>query len=69
MTEQDIVERLELKLAYLEKAQHDMSDILILQQRELDSLKVRLSRLTDRLNEAEGDTSKFDPDKERPPHY
>lgn len=63
------IERLESKVAYLEQAHQDLSDVLYRQRQELDSLKARFAALLARLSEGDGDGAKFDPDAERPPHY
>ncbi len=69
MAERESTEQLELKVAYLEKAQQELSDLVYAQRRELDSLTARLTALLQRLQEVESDAGKFDPDAERPPHY
>lgn len=69
MAERDSTEKLELKVAYLERAQQELSDLVYAQRRELDSLAARLAALVGRLEEVEGDAGGFDPDAQRPPHY
>jgi SlyX protein len=66
---QELLERLELKLAYLERANHDLSDVVYRQQRELDELRARLVAFTNRMNELVTHQRPFTEDEERPPHY
>lgn len=69
MTDPETVVRLELKIAYLEKAQHEMSDLLYAQRRELDRLAAQLTALRDQLHNDDAGIAKFDPDSDRPPHF
>ena len=45
----DITERLELKIAFLERASAELSDVVYAQQREIASLQARLEALASRL--------------------
>jgi len=65
----EAIERLESKVAYLEQAHQELSDVLYRQRLELDSLKARFAALVTRLQDSDGDAGKFDPAAERPPHY
>ncbi|MFU8896446.1 MAG: SlyX family protein [Gammaproteobacteria bacterium] len=65
----DRLQQLELKLAYLERGNQELSDVVYRQQQDLDALKSRLKRLADQLRamtEEQGDASAAD---EKPPHY
>ena len=62
------LERLEFKVAHLEKAVQDLSDVLYRQQRELDSLRERGLALEDQVQQLEDRGA--DPGRvEIPPHY
>ena len=62
------VERLEFKVAHLEKAVQDLSDVLYRQQRELDALRERGLALEDQVQQLEDRGA--DPNRvEIPPHY
>ena len=67
------LERLELKLAYLEQANETLGEVVYRQQRELAALAREVDGLRQRLTAlasgAEGDVAPFDPVAERPPHY
>lgn len=63
------LEALELKLAYLERANQELDDVVYRQQQELDALRARVARLADRLQafvEGPRDDSAAG---EKPPHY
>jgi uncharacterized coiled-coil protein SlyX len=62
------IEDLEFKLAHLERAIQELSEVLFRQQRQLDVLEERYARLLDRLDAADRQAtsaSQF----EIPPHY
>jgi SlyX protein len=64
----DRVERLEFKVAHLEKALQELSDVLYRQQRELDALRERGRELLEQLQQLEDRGA--DPNRvEIPPHY
>ena len=68
--EEEIIERLDLKIAYLEQANNELSAVVYRQQLELDELRARLQLLQSRIDDAGGAaTQVFDPLHERPPHY
>jgi uncharacterized coiled-coil protein SlyX len=61
------LEALEIKIAHLERALQDLSDVLYRQQQLLDAHDARYRRLAERL-EAAGE-SPVAPKFEIPPHY
>ena len=63
------LERLELKLAYLEQANAQLSDVVYRQHRELDELRERLRSLALRFDAAQSPETARRPEDERPPHY
>jgi SlyX protein len=62
-------EELELKLAYLERANQELSDVIYRQQQSIDQLEARLARLADRLQALEERPRDHSPEEEAPPHY
>lgn len=65
----ELLERLELKIAYLERANHELSDVVYRQQRELDELRVRFAAFANRFNEVAAQQRPYTEEEERPPHY
>ncbi|MGE0114311.1 MAG: SlyX family protein [Steroidobacteraceae bacterium] len=65
----ELWERLELKIAYLERANHELSDVVYRQQQELAELRVRVTAFADRFNELAGQQRAYTEEEERPPHY
>jgi len=65
----ETLERLELKIAYLEQASAELSDVVYRQHRELDELRQRLKTLSERLDASQSPEGARRPEDERPPHY
>ncbi len=65
----DTVERLELKIAFLEKANAELSDVVFAQQRQLDALQIRLARVIAQIEAASTSDRPFTIEEEKPPHY
>ncbi|MGE0189313.1 MAG: SlyX family protein [Steroidobacteraceae bacterium] len=65
----ELLERLELKLAYLERASHELSDVVYRQQRELNELRARVQALSTRVAESSQQQHPYNEEEERPPHY
>ena len=62
------LETLEIRAAYQDQAIETLNETITAQWKEIDVLKRRIARLTERLDDAEnkGGTT---PVNERPPHY
>lgn len=65
----ETIERLELKLAFLERANTELSDVVYRQQRELDELQQRIEALKDRLEVVASQPVAYATADEKPPHY
>ena len=63
------IERLELKIAYLERANNELSDVVYRQQLELDQLRARVASLVDRVEAIKDSPTQYTPEQEKPPHY
>jgi SlyX protein len=63
------LERIETKIAFLERANSDLSEQVFRQHQEIGALSIRLRELTERLHAALSEARQRTPDEERPPHY
>jgi uncharacterized coiled-coil protein SlyX len=65
----DMLEQIQTKIAFLERTSAELSDVLFRQHRELQALEAKLKAITDRLSGAQSEDSPRPPEQERPPHY
>lgn len=65
----DIVERIELRIAYLERANNDLSEVVYRQQQEIDALRAEIAVLSGKFDSAMAEQTVYTPEQERPPHY
>jgi uncharacterized coiled-coil protein SlyX len=65
----EAVEKIELRIAYLERANNELSDVVYEQQREIAELRTQLADLINRLENLRADPAQYTPEQERPPHY
>lgn len=63
------LEQIETKIAFLERANAELSDVVFRQQREIEALRALVIGLAARIDAAQTDTSVRTPEEERPPHY
>lgn len=64
-----VIERLELKLAYLEQANQELSDVVYRQQREIDLLRAQVAGHERQLEHYRTDRPAVPLEHEKPPHY
>jgi len=69
MSDAEFRESIELKIAFLERANGELSDVVYRQQQELTAIKEQLLLLTDRWEAMKLEMEAYSPDNERPPHY
>lgn len=65
----EVLERLETKLAFLEKATSDLSDALYRQQQDIAVLTDKLAALAVRFDALKSTERTYTAEEERPPHY
>ena len=66
----ETLERIETKIAFLERANAELSDVVYAQRKESDELHARLASLSSRLDSAPGDGGRpYTLEEEKPPHY
>jgi SlyX protein len=63
------IEQIEIKIAYLEQANTELSDVVYRQQQELDQLRARLLAITAKLDTAQSQGTAYKLEDEKPPHY
>jgi len=63
------LDSIEEKLAHLERAVHELSDVVARQQKELEQALARNQRLHDKLAALESDFGPSATSHEKPPHY
>lgn len=63
------LEPIELKIAFLERANQELSDVVYRQQRELELLRAQMAACQRQLETLKSDEAALSPADERPPHY
>ena len=63
------LEQIQSKIAFLERAASELSDVVFRQHKEIQALEAKLKAVTDRLSGAQSDEGPRLPEQERPPHY
>lgn len=69
MAEPDRIATVEEKLAHLERAVAELSDVMVRQQREIDTALARTERLIAQLQAVAEDSGASATAFEKPPHY
>lgn len=64
----DPLEQVQSKIAYLERAMAELSDVVFRQHREIQALEAQLKAVRDRLEAAPSEEGRS-AEQERPPHY
>ena len=65
----EFIERVELKIAYLERANNDLSEVVYRQQQQIDVLRAELAALNGKMEAAVAEQTVYTAEQERPPHY
>ena len=63
------LEQIETKIAFLERANAELGDVVFRQHREIETLRARIVELAARIDAVPSDTAARGPEDERPPHY
>ena len=63
------LEQIETKIAWLEQANAQLSDVVIQQRRELETLHAKLEELLGRFAAEQAAPTVYSPEDEKPPHY
>lgn len=66
----EALEQVETKIAFLEHANAELSDVVAHQQRDIDALRDQIAALAARIQALrESDATPISAEDERPPHY
>jgi SlyX protein len=66
----ETLENIETKIAFLERANAELSDVVYRQQQEINALRDRIAGLTARLDAAQTEGGRpYTLEEEKPPHY
>ena len=65
----ETLEEIQTKIAFLERANTDLSDVVYRQQQEIRALNARIEEVAERLDIAQAEERQRPPEDERPPHY
>ena len=65
----EVLEQIQTKIAFLEKANADLSDVVFRQQLEIRALVARIEEVSERLAAAQSEERPRSAADERPPHY
>ena len=63
------LEQIETKIAFLERANAELSDVVFRQHQEIETLRAQIHALAERLDAARSAQDARAPEEERPPHY
>ena len=63
------LEQMQIKLAFLERAVSELSDLVFRQHKEIQAVEAKLKAVSDRLDSVQSDETLRPLEQERPPHY
>jgi SlyX protein len=63
------LDKIEIRISYLEQANSQLSDTVYRQQQEIDALRVRIAALVGRVDTVQAQATAYTPEDEKPPHY
>lgn len=63
------LEQIEVKIAYLEQANAQLSDVVYRQRQEIETLQRKITALVDRFESAQAQATPYTLEDEKPPHY
>jgi SlyX protein len=65
----ETVEQIQTRIAFLERANTELSDVVFRQHRDIENLRAQIATLAARLDAAAQAEPARTPEEERPPHY
>jgi uncharacterized coiled-coil protein SlyX len=67
--DEETLEQMQIKLAFLERAVSELSDLVFRQHKEIQAVEAKLKAVSDRLDSVQSDETLRPLEQERPPHY
>jgi SlyX protein len=67
--DEQTLEQIQTRIAFLERANAELGDVVFRQQKEIQSLTARIREVLLRLEAGHSAQEERSPDEERPPHY
>lgn len=64
-----VLEQIETKIAFLERANLELSDVVFRQHQDIEILRAQIAGLAARIDAVQSNTAVRTPEEERPPHY
>jgi SlyX protein len=65
----DRLEQVEIRIAYLEQANGELSDVVYRLRQELESLRAEFATVMQRWEASQAAPTAYTADQEKPPHY
>lgn len=65
----ETLEKIETRIAFLERANSELSDVVFRQHRDIEDLRAQLVAMAGRIEAAAEAEPPRSPEEERPPHY
>jgi SlyX protein len=65
----DRLEEIETRIAFLDQANTQLSDVVYQQRQEIEALRARLDALLDRVESSQAQPTAYSAEDEKPPHY
>jgi uncharacterized coiled-coil protein SlyX len=69
MMRDEALEQIQSKIAYLERAANELSDVVFRQHTEIRALEAQVKSIKERLSGSQSEETTRAPEQERPPHY
>jgi len=66
---EEAVEKIESRISYLERANEELSAVVVRQEREIEAMKAQLKALASRVASDNSEQTEYSLEQERPPHY
>jgi uncharacterized coiled-coil protein SlyX len=66
---EETLEQIQTKIAFLERAASELSDVVFRQHTEIQAMEAKLNAIADRLSGVQADENPRLPEEELPPHY